>query len=154
MIKTEIYPDYKKAHELLIKNINYEKSLDEFTRQGRVLQGLLYKEVSKGGWSVEKIVNSFFEEYMFLNNNKIYIDWYFQCFFIWQRLKGEFDKRQARSGAIRTAKVYKLEETIYEMFLNGIKEYKVKFIRSDEKPKLKIPSDAVQCHNFFWWIID
>lgn len=148
----EINPDFKKAHELLKKNSNYKLSVDEFVRQGRIFQGLLYRGVNESGWGVDKITHSFLEEYLFLNNNEIHVDWYFQCFFIWQRLKGEFDKRAARSGAVRTLKVRRLEGVIYEIFQKGMNEYKVKFIRSDEKPKLKIPSNAIKCHDFYWWI--
>lgn len=153
MIKNEIYPDYMKAHELLADSCNYQQSLDEFVKQGRHLQKLLYSETNKAGWNVEGIIDMFINEYLFLNNGELNIDWYFQCFFIWQRLKGEYDKRQARTGAIRTAKIHRLEDEIYKVFIKGIEESKVKFMRSDEVPNLPIPTFAVRCHDFYWWIV-
>lgn len=150
----EIYPNFKQAHELLKNNKNYKLSSEELGRQGKIFQGLLYKGVNSAGWTPEKLIKDFMAEYMALNNDEINIDWYFQCFFIWQRLKGEFDRRAVRDGAIRTNKVRKFEEMIYNVFQEGIKKYKTKFIRSDENPKLKVPSNAIQCHNFYWWVIN
>ena len=150
----EIHPNFKQAHELLKENNNYNLSSEELSKQGKIFQGLLYSGVNTAGWNPEKLMNSFMEEYLALNNNKLNVDWYFQCFFIWQRLKGEFDRREQRDSAIRTNKVKLFEDMIYKVFQEGIKKFKIKFVRSDEKPKLKIPVNAIQCHNFYWWIIN
>ncbi len=148
----EIYPNFKLAHELLKKINSYKLNSDDLCNQGKKFQQLLYSGINSGTWNPEKLINTFKEEYMMLNDNQLNIDWYFQCFFIWQRLKGEFDKKEERAGSIRTNKVKQFEEMIYMEFQDGIKKYKIKFVRSDENPKLKIPSDAIQCHNFYWWI--
>jgi hypothetical protein len=148
----EIYPNFKQAHELLNKTNEYNLSSEELCKQGKMFQGLLYKGVNTLSWKPEKLIASFIKEYKSVNNNELNIDWYFQCFFIWQRLKGEFDRRAERSGSVRTNKVRLFEEMIYSVFQDGIKKYKIKFIRSDENPKLKIPNNAIQCHNFYWWI--
>lgn len=148
----DIHPDFRKAHELLKDNKNYNLTSDELYSQGKKLQGLLHSGVNAAGWKPEKLINSFMQEYMSLNDNKVSVDWYFQCFFIWQRLKGEFDRRAETSGAVRSSKIRELEGMIYDLFQDGIKKYKIKFIRSDKNPKLKIPSNAIECHNFYWWI--
>jgi hypothetical protein len=148
----EVHPNFIKAHDLL-KNIKqFKLTSEEFCKQGKIFQNALYKGINVAGWSPEGLTNTFLEEYFSLNNNQIGIDWYFQCFFMWQRLKGEFDKREKRGGGIRSSKIRELEKMIYEIFSTGVKKNKIKFIRSDESPKLKIPDVAIQCHDFFWWI--
>lgn len=148
----EIYPNFQLAHELLKKIKSYKLNSDELCKQGKLFQGLLYTGISGGPWSPEKLINSFRDEYLKLNDNKINIDWYFQCFFLWQRLKGEFDRREKRGGAIRSNKVKLFQEMIYEIFQDGVTKYKIKFVRSDIYPKIKIPVNAILCHDFYWWI--
>lgn len=143
-----IYPDFNLIYLELKKIPELNITLEELKLQNKILQGILYRGINNGAWGVDKLYDTIKEEYLFLNKDKINIDWHFQCLFLHQRLKGEFDLREAKYGTKRITKITKLEDKFCTEFTEGIKINKIKF----NKIKTANSDNLVSCLDYFWKI--
>lgn len=152
-----IYPDFGKIFLEIKKIKEFSFSNDKIVLQNKKLQGILYREINKPKWNADSLLELLREEYLFLNNiDFLKLDWFFQCLFLYQRLKGDFDRRESNYMAKRSMKIIKLQDLLYKEFETGIKINKVKFKRTysnmQENGESSREKYNVDCLDFSWEI--